>query len=95
MKRTSLLSFLAVLVIILTVTAYINSQPSFFSAFEQIEAMTDDTKEIDPSIITCDSGCWGWCLIKRSETPDGHLFTRYWCEWTGYQKDYCPWWYCI
>lgn len=95
MKRTVYFALLTTAIVILASITYIHSMPLGFSAFEQIEALTDDTGEIGPSIITCDSGGWGQCYSKHWETMPGHFFSDYWCEWTGYQKDYCPWWYCL
>ena len=50
----------------------------------------DDPKcgEIEPAVITCDSGAYGRCQ-KADRRRDG-IFYIYFCKFTGKQTDYCP-----
>ena len=95
MRKKTFLLIIASATVTLSSLSFYASRPFCSSTFEQIEALTDDTGEIDPAIITCDSGGWGYCYKKHHETPPGHIFTDYSCVWTGYQSDKCPWWYLL
>lgn len=48
MKQTIIISLLTAVLVIFTAVTYIHSKPDSFTAFDQIEALTDDTGDIPP-----------------------------------------------
>ena len=51
-----------------------------------VEALTD----IEEAVITCSSGYCGRCFKTEREFVGWMKIPFYYCDWTGYQSDYCP-----
>ena len=95
MRKMIFMAVSATLVLAAAVFCYEKSSSMISNPFDQLEVLTENTGEegnLDPAGIMCDDGRWGWCLTK--DEHDTGVLRRY-CRWTGYQEDYCPWWWHI
>lgn len=94
MRKTFSMAVLSMLVLTAAVFCFEKGSSMISNPFVPLEALTENTGEegnLDPSVITCNSGEWGRCF-KKIEWVDLFFLYRD-CEWTGAQNDKCPWWW--
>lgn len=93
-KKTIILMVIissVVLSAIISAIAIFQSQ-SFSLLTDNVEVLANenDPEELNPAIITCDSGNSGYCHTFHMEIVDPWgLIVVYSCQFTGCQQDYC------